>query len=77
LEKTVTVERFSRSSVVTFGTGSDVLRFIAGFLRAYERYGDSGAQMIVVESSADHHGYVQVAPLDKKNTKAMSAAAGK
>jgi hypothetical protein len=83
MEKTVTVKRHDRSSVVTFGTGADVLKFIRGLHRAYERYGGRGAQLIVVDSCLEHHGHVQVRPLTAKGTlaelhteKAKSTAAG-
>jgi glutamate synthase domain-containing protein 3 len=78
LEKTVTVERYSRSSVVTFETGTDVLKFIAGLLRAYERYGKlNGAQILVVDRCTEHHGFAKVTPRDQKNVKAKSAASDK
>ncbi len=78
MEKTVTVKRYEHSSVVTFETGADVLRFCRGLVRAYERYGKiDGVQMIVVESCPEHHGRVQVVPRDEKNSKAKSTAAGK
>jgi hypothetical protein len=77
MEKTVTVKRHSNSSVVTFETGADVLRFCWGLVRAYERYGKlDGAQMIVAESCPEHHGRVQVVPRGEKKAKAMGAAAG-
>jgi hypothetical protein len=75
MEKTVTVERHPNSSVVTFETGADVLRFIAGLLRAYERYGKlNGAQILVVDRCTEHHGFAKVTPRDEKNVKAKSAA---
>ena len=78
MEKTVTVKRLDNSSVVTFETGADVLRFCWGLVRAYERYGKlDGAQMIVVEQCAEHHGRVQVAPRAEKKAKVMAASAGK
>ena len=79
MEKTVTVDRHQNSSVVTFETGADVLRFCWGLVRAYERYGKlDGAQMIVVESGLDHHhGFVRVVPRGEQKAKAKSAAAGK
>jgi hypothetical protein len=77
MEKTVTVDRHPNSSVVTFETGADVLRFCWGLVRAYERYGKlDGAQMIVVESGSDHHGFVRVVPRDEQKAKAKGAAAG-
>ena len=76
MEKTVTVDRHQNSSVVTFETGADVLRFCWGLVRAYERYGKSdGAQMIVVERCPEHHGRLQVVPRDEKKAKPKSAAA--
>ena len=78
MEKTVTVERHPNSSVVTFETGADVLRFCWGLVRAYERYGKlNGAQMLVVESGTEHHGFVRIVPREEKNSKVKSAAAGK
>jgi hypothetical protein len=89
MEKTVKVDRYTRSSVVTFEKGSDILKFARGLLSAYERYGKvSGAQMLVVERCAErHHGFAKMMPRDKKNTKwkspivdevkAKGAAAGK
>lgn len=77
MEKTVTVKRYPNSSAVTFETGADVLRFCWGLVRAYERYGKhNGAQMIVVESSLDHHGFVQVRPRNEKKAIAKNVAAG-
>ena len=78
MEKTVTVDRHQNSSVVTFGTGADVLRFCWGLVRAYERYGKfDGAQMIVVESGLDHHGFVRIVPRGEEKAKAKAAVAGK
>jgi hypothetical protein len=78
MEKTVTVDRHPNSSVVTFETGADVLRFCWGLVRAYERYGKAdGAQMIVVESRPEHHGFVRIVPRGEEKAEAKSAAAGK
>jgi hypothetical protein len=80
MEKTVKVERYNRSSVVTFETGADVLRFCWGLVRAYERYGKlNGAQMLVVDSGTEHsgHGFVRIVPRDEEKAKAKAASAGK
>ena len=86
MEKTVKVDRNKHSSVVTFETGRDILKFAKGLLSAYVRYGKvSGAQMLVVERCTEHQGFARMTPRDKKNAKrkspplvdeAKSAAAG-
>jgi hypothetical protein len=82
MEKGVKVKRYERCSVVTFQTGADVLRYLKGWFSNREKYGATGAALLVVEECSKHHGFVRLLPLKEaearaKSMKAKGASAGK